>query len=313
MTSEGDVRHSSTLRDYLSVVRRRKWIILQAVVLVPLAAVVLSSLQQKQFQAQAQVLLSSQNLGNAVTGTVDPSSSQDPARLATTQADIARDPTVANRAVAAAGIGNHSGYFLLGESSVASDPTSDLLFFSVTDHNPQHAERLVNAYADSYVSYKQQLDTASIKRAELGVALRLAQLRRSGESSSTLYTNLAGRLDLLRQMEALQTSNATVVRRADNASQVAPKPLRNGLVGFALGLILGLALAFLRDTLDTRVRSAEEVGDRLSLPLLARLPEPPRRFRRENRLVMLADPASAEAEAFRMLRTNLDFVRLDNE
>src|SRR5205085_2685983 len=61
----------------------------------------------------------------------------------------------------------------------------------------------------------------------------------------------------------------------------------------------------------TRVRSTEEIGERLHLPLLARLPEPPKSVRAENRLVMLNDPSSVQAEAFRMLRTNLEFVNLE--
>ena len=61
--------HAATLRDYLHVVRRRKWIILQAVVLVPAAAIAFSLHQQKLYQASAQVLLSSQNLAAELTGT----------------------------------------------------------------------------------------------------------------------------------------------------------------------------------------------------------------------------------------------------
>ena len=40
MTAGGHVAHAATLRDYLHVARRRKWIILQAVVLVPLHAII---------------------------------------------------------------------------------------------------------------------------------------------------------------------------------------------------------------------------------------------------------------------------------
>jgi succinoglycan biosynthesis transport protein ExoP len=313
LTTDGDLRHSSTLRDYLAVVRRRKWIILQAVILIPVLALVLSVRQHKVYQAKAQVLLTMQDLGQALTGFGTSDVNQDPTRISQTQANIARTPEVADRALEKAGIRDRNGYGLLAASKVSADPTSNLLYFSARDRNPATAVRLVNAYANGYVDYKQQLDTASIKKAESGVRDRLTQLRKNGQEGSRLFTNLADRLDQLEQMKALQSSNASVVRSADFARQVEPKPLRNGILGLALGLVLGLALAFLRDALDTRVRSAEEIGDRLGLPLLARLPEPPRRFRRENRLVMLADPTSPESEAFRMLRTNLDFVRLDND
>ena len=83
------------------------------------------------------------------------------------------------------------------------------------------------------------------------------------------------------------------------------------ILGFVLGAMLGIGLAFLWNALDTRIRGAAEVGDRLGLPLLARVPEPPRRLRNERKLVMLEDPNCAQAEAFRMLRTNLEFANLE--
>src|SRR5207248_1374590 len=75
--------------------------------------------------------------------------------------------------------------------------------------------------------------------------------------------------------------------------------------------VLGIGLAFLWEALDTRVRSAEEIDERLKLPLLGRLPEPAKRLRMENRLAMVDEPTSAGAEAFRMLRTNVDFANLE--
>src|SRR5215210_6623544 len=86
--------HTSTLRDYLQVVRRRRWIILQAVLLVPVAAVLFSLQQDKQYEASAQVLLSRQNLANSLTGTQDPTVYIQADRLAQTQADVARVPTI---------------------------------------------------------------------------------------------------------------------------------------------------------------------------------------------------------------------------
>jgi non-specific protein-tyrosine kinase len=49
------------------------------------------------------------------------------------------------------------------------------------------------------------------------------------------------------------------------------------------------------------------------VPLLAQLPEPPKKLREASRLAMLVDPSGVQAEAFRMLRTNLEFALLSNE
>src|SRR5581483_9269843 len=110
---------------------------------------------------------------------------------------------------------------------------------------------------------------------------------------------------------ALETPRHVVDRVATEAAQVAPRPLRNGVLGLLLGLVLGVALAFLRDELDTRVRTSDEVARVLELPLLARLAEPPRRLRGKTRLVTVERPHGPHAEAFRMLRTNFDCVNLD--
>jgi Mrp family chromosome partitioning ATPase len=67
----------------------------------------------------------------------------------------------------------------------------------------------------------------------------------------------------------------------------------------------------LLDALNTRVRTATEVQERLDLPLLARVGETSKRLRRANRIVMLSDPQGPGAESYRILATNLEFVNLD--
>ena len=81
----------------------------------------------------------------------------------------------------------------------------------------------------------------------------------------------------------------------------------------ALGAILGIGLAFLREALDRRVWSEDAIQSILALPLLGRLPKPPREFRKTSELVMVAAPGQPAAEAFRKLRTNLEFANLDRD
>lgn len=287
------------------------WVILLVLAIAPAASVYLSLRQTAVYESSAEVLLRYENLAGALTGVYDPSFRQDPARIAETQARLASTPAVAERALADSGLTAMTADEILDSTTVSASPDADLLTFSVRAHSPAVAEKLATAYARAYTLYRQELDTGAIVRARQEAEQRIAQLKTDGQEDSTLYQSLVDKAELLSTAETLQTQNAYVIRTADPAGQVEPKPLRNGLLAAALGLVLGVGLAFLWETLDTRVRSAEEIHSHLVLPLLGRLPAPPRRTRNKNRLVALGEPAGAHSEAFRRLRTNLEFVNLD--
>jgi Mrp family chromosome partitioning ATPase len=306
-------RASSSIAHYLAVLRRRKWILLPALVLLPLAALAFSLRQEPLYQASAEVLISRQNLAAALTGVQDPSLGQQADRLSQTHAELARVPEVAERVLRTTDVADLSANDFLTSSTVSSKPNSDLLLFTVTDPVAADAIALASAYATAYADYRAELDTASIERAREGVRDRMDELERSGERRSALFASLADKEQQLRTLEALQTANVAVVRTATDATQVQPRPVRNVVLGLLLGLGLGVALAFLWEALDTRIRRAEEIERGLQIPLLARLAAPTRRMQKSSRLVMLGDPGGVNAEGFRMLRSNLEFVTLEHE
>jgi polysaccharide biosynthesis transport protein len=307
--NDGFAAEGTTLRDYVQVIRRRKWVIVLTMALVPLAAVVLSLRQAALYQSSAEVLLNRQN-ASIVSGVSDPNTYYQPERVLQTQAELARVPAVAQRVISASGADMTVNDFL-ASSSVSSEPNSDLLEFKVVDESPERASVLATQYARQFAAYRTELDTNAIARALSSVTSRISDLESQGDRSSALYTNLVEKEQQLRTLQALQTSTLSVVREADGAEQTQPRPVRNGILGFLVGLVLGIGLAFLWDALDTRVRSAEEMGEELGLPLLARLPAPPRGMRNQEQLSTLVDPHGVQGEAFRMLRTNLDFMNID--
>jgi uncharacterized protein involved in exopolysaccharide biosynthesis len=156
----------ASLRDYLGVVRRRKWIVLQAVVLVPIAALLYTMRGEPLYQASAEVLLNRQNLALTLTGTADPVASQAPERHLATQARLAKVPVVAQ--AVAKDVPERDLGWILSHTGVDPQPNADLLNFKAFDRDPGVAVRMANAFAAAYVSYRHRLDTASLSRARRG-------------------------------------------------------------------------------------------------------------------------------------------------
>jgi succinoglycan biosynthesis transport protein ExoP len=283
-------------------------VIALTVLILTLLALAYSLNQQAQYQGSAQVLLSQQDLSSQLTGTQNYSNNDPADRQAQTQANLARVPEVAQRAIAATHVAMTAKGFL-ASSAVTAGTNADILTLDVTNPDPALASRLATAYAHAYVAYRLAQDTAPIMAALNEVQAQIATLPTHG----ALYTKLEDTATQLRTLAVLKSANASVVQQSQTASQTAPRTKRNVILGILLGLILGGGLAFLRETLDTRIRSAEAIRAKLDLPLLARLPEPPKKLPNRGHLIMLAEPGGAQSEAFRMLRTNVEFASLGKE
>jgi len=310
-----DHTQNVTLRHYLAVLRRRKWTVVLAIIAVPAAAVLFSLHQQRLYQASAEVMVNNQDLVATLTGVNSGITSQtDADRYLQTQAKLARVSTVVRRTLTASGRGSEGAGSFLSRSAVTPASNADTMGMAVLDHNPTLAVALATEYARQFVAYRHELDTTALVTARRHVESQMAKLRASGGASSALYASYAQSDERLHEMETLQTSNVSVVQAAQKAVLVQPRTFLNGILGGLLGLMLGIGLAFLYEALDTRVRTAEEVDHALGgLPLLARLPEPPKSLRKRGELVMAARPGGPQGEAYRMLRANLDFVTLERK
>jgi receptor protein-tyrosine kinase len=110
-----------------------------------------------------------------------------------------------------------------------------------------------------------------------------------------------------------QTPDARVVIEQHASlptSPVIPNTTRNIAAGFALGVLLGIGLAVLRDRLDNTVKGKQTIEEITGAGPVADIPLD--KERRKHPAISFADDRSAIAEAFRELRTNLQFLEVDD-
>jgi capsular exopolysaccharide synthesis family protein len=89
-------------------------------------------------------------------------------------------------------------------------------------------------------------------------------------------------------------------------SPVSPNVTLNLVLGAVVGLIFGVGIAFFLEFLDTSIKSLEDVEKYLQVPVLAVIPKDISLLHRER-------GSSPDAEAYRILRTNIEFNRKNPE
>ncbi len=161
--------------------------------------------------------------------------------------------------------------------------------------------------AMTIAGYEEQLK--DIPAAELELAKRM----RVNAVNSELYTFLLQKQQEAQILEASTISAATVIDAAKTPRlPIKPNKKKNLALGLILGLMLGIGLVFLLDYMDQTIKTAEDVRDKLGLNVFGIIPRIP--FADEDaslpskRLVTSLAPKAPVVEAFRALRTNLNYT-----
>jgi capsular exopolysaccharide synthesis family protein len=163
---------------------------------------------------------------------------------------------------------------LAGQITAEVPPSTVLINLSVTDTQAKRAADIANAVAKRFATVVEELERP-VGTGRTPVKLSVTQPARSPDSP------------------------------------VAPKPAQNISLAFLLGLSLGVGLAVLRESLDTSVKSTDDLARAAGVPALGAIVFD--RQAAKNVVVTNGDPHSPRAEAFRQLRTNLQFVDVDRQ
>ena len=151
-------------------------------------------------------------------------------------------------------------------------------------------------------------DITSKAQGENLARVKLSELSSAASSNRTLFEAFLKRFNEIEGHDAIQTSDARLISPATvPGSPSFPNPMVFYGAAVPGGLMLGLLLAMLSDSLASGFRTQQQVERTLSLPVLAALPEVSGTSRTRRRAAdrVIKKPMSAFAEAVRGLQLGL--------
>jgi capsular exopolysaccharide synthesis family protein len=158
----------------------------------------------------------------------------------------------------------------------------------------------------------EEKDARELARYEIQDASFRADIARTQQ----IYDQTISRLKEINLVRDFGGYDAKVISPAGAGGRIGTGFAQIVLAGVALGLLLGVGLAYLADMTDRSFRSPEEIRRRLGLPVVAHVPiieehGPPDDLAElplDRALAIYHRPKSGEAEAYRSLRTALYFT-----
>jgi succinoglycan biosynthesis transport protein ExoP len=163
-----------------------------------------------------------------------------------------------------------------------------------------------------------------------GKEIRLAQLKRNVAMNQDLYQMFNTKHEEARILEAEKAEDVSIIEKAMiPGAPIKPNKNLNMIIGIFSGLLIGLIMAFVSESLDTTIGRIDDIEELLKVPVLGIIPHTGLEkgktgllsiFKKEEKisdtpelhkkLVALFDPTSVAGEAYKSLRTNLDLTGL---
>jgi polysaccharide biosynthesis transport protein len=298
-----EVAQDQILRDVLRLLRRQKWVIIGTMLLALAAAVAYSLVKTKEYEASAQIQFVDQSQYLSTIGTAVPFSGQTPAQTAAQGAERVTSGQVVS-AVARDVNTDLSQSEIKDSVETFVNPDSSLVSLTVTAKSAKLAADLANAFANETKNVLTERQRSQLLSQAQSLSEGVKGLDDSSIEKQISLQNAAK----LRSVAQVATPVEIASTATEPDSPSSPRPVRDGILALALGLIFGIVLALLRDSLDRRLTDARDVQRQLQIPMLG--------------YVHAASLGGAgftsngkspdrDQESFRILRANVDFLVRD--
>jgi Mrp family chromosome partitioning ATPase/capsular polysaccharide biosynthesis protein len=308
-TARHDAPRYATLRDYLRVVRRNRLVIALIAVAFAGAAYALTSREKATFQARASLFFKdvAQEV-NLLGTTVFPSLPD------VTRAQIAAQSLKRAQVTQRVKKQLNSPLSLTPLAAPVStfvDQQTNVVVIQASSADGAYAQRLANAYAQAAKIQGRVDAQAQFKTVIAGIKAQNASLSPTLQGDAYTRSVYSQRIVTLTVLEQTVDPVQIVSAAGFPSAPSGPRTVRNSILGFLLGLTIGIILAFLRDALDRRLRGSADIGEQLGWPIIGHV--------RESAFGVPAfvsgngkAPDEGDRESFRILRQNLRFLDVDN-
>ena len=323
------------LNSVLTTIRTRLRIFLACIAVTTVVAAVGSVILPPTYEASTQ-MTAGQALGGGNSNDIN--ALQAAQTIASTYAAAATTQGLAQEVIDQLGL-NTTPTKLLKQISVSVDTQAPVITIKVDSPNPNSAASIANAVAQRLLARAaaiQGQDAGILKAIQDQVTTVQSQLTADTASIGALQakpqplsaTDQATLVSLqqavvayqgdLTQLLATQATTSTSVMAVLDPAHVPADPsspvlLLNIILALVLGSALGLGLAVIASSLDDSFKTRDELQAATDLPVLGVVGRMPEAARQSGiyALIMLLFPRSGAAEAFRSLRTNVEFSDVD--
>ncbi len=327
------------LRQYLNILRRWWWLLLLAAVVAAGVSYYASSQQARVYQATTAVIVG-QSIQATELNTQDILTSE---RLAQTYANIAQRQPVLQAVVDRLGLGDDWEELkervtvrpvrdtqLLEVTVEASSPeearaTADEVANQLILQSPTELEKLEKAENQQFVrqrleSLQQKIEAGQTRLEELEASLSGSIVAEQVQETQAEINDLEKLVNdwennytqLLVFVQSDQSANylAIIEPAQADSDPIRPRVMLNTLLAGVVGLMLALGVIFLLEYLDDRVKTGDDLSRSFSLTPLGAINRIKGKSRRD-RLLLDQDIFSPTAEAYRMIRSNIQFMGVD--
>lgn len=124
----------------------------------------------------------------------------------------------------------------------------------------------------------------------------------------SMYATVLTNYEQARLAEVQATSSVVQIDQAGAYQQVSPKTLLNTLFACLLGILLAVGFVLVRDAMNNTIKSVDEIRHKLKVPVLGVI----YKYTSKDGPITKTEPYSLISDAFRTLRTNLQYADVDH-